>query len=164
MNCKWLPDFYPKPDWSNYPLYEDELYTFFRSLYLDKKLFFLGKPISYRYAPYENGKEEVFYHLTCKKHEGKTIRDPDPERIIRIEWTKAYIENHVCIDSCCTDKPLYWIDDKRKHKIFFNNFIVILEERKDKFMLVTAFYIESKNYKVGLKKEHARFTKSKERH
>lgn len=106
MGCKWLPDFYEEPDWNDFSSFEQKLYEFFRKLYLDNPLFFQEIIVKYRFKPIVNNKEEVFYHLTCKDYETTGERSPDPNRIIRIAWTKAFIENYKCENDCCEFKPL----------------------------------------------------------
>ena len=157
MECKWLPDFYYEPDWNNYSLFEESLYSFFRKLYFDNPLFFLEIIVRFRHNPKVNNKEEVFYHLTCKDYQYEGNRSPDPQRIIRIKWTRAFVENHVCYDDCCSSKPLYWKKmngNKLRHKIFYKNFLVILEEREKYFLLITGYYIEEEYYRRGLIKEY----------
>lgn len=61
MECKWLPEFYEEPAWSNYSAFEDRLYLQFRSTYIDQALYYIGNIVRYRYHPRINGKEEVFY-------------------------------------------------------------------------------------------------------
>jgi len=158
MNCKWLPPFYKEPDWNNYAEYEEELYNFFKYVYLKKHIIFNGKIIKYRYEPRFNGKEEIFYHLICKitKEASEKVRNPDKDRIIRIEWPKAFIENYNCNYDCCKDKPMYWVKENR-HKIFYKNYLVIIEERNTYFLLITGFYVEDDYYRVGLIKEYKKY-------
>lgn len=164
MHCKWLPDFYKDIDWNNYAAFEEELYIFFREKYLNKPLFFHHKIVKYRYKPILNDKEDVFYHLISKNYESDSERSPDPNRIIRISWTRAFIENHCCIDECCESKPLYWSKmkgNKLMHKILFEKFLVILEERDEYFLLITGYYVEEEYYMKGLMKEYQSVCKAK---
>lgn len=159
MECEWLPGFYDEPDWNNYALFEEQLYGVFKQIYLDLPLFFNEVNVRYRFHPIVNNKEEIFYHLTCKDYECEGERCPDPNRIVRIRWTRAFIENYLCNNECCSSKPLYWIKknkNKLRHKIFFGNFLVILEERNEYFLLVTGFYIEEEYYKRGLIEEYSK--------
>ena len=125
MECKWLPDFYDEPVWNDYPAFEEKLYLLFKRLYLENPLTFKELIVRYRFKPFVNNKEEVFYHLTCKDFEKEGDRCPDPNRIVRIKWTRAFIENHICKHDCCTSKPLYWTKtygNKIRHKIFLKIF------------------------------------------
>lgn len=165
-NCKWLPALYPDPDWNNYMYYEETLYEWFWKTYLDPQypLVFNQKIVRYRHHPKTNDKEEVFYHLTCKKYRGDNERKPDANRIVRIKWPKAFIENYDCSNSCCVEKPLYWKDLKNKsilHKIFHLNYLVVIEERERYCLLVTGFYVEETYYRRGLLKEYEKSKKAK---
>lgn len=156
MECMWLPDYYEQPDWNNYIVFEENLYFLFRKLYLDNPLVFHDQFVRYRHHPKINDKEEIFYHLTCKTNDFDGDRSPDPNRIIRIKWARSFIENHICLNECCKSKPFYWTKldgNKLKHKIFFEDYLVILEERDDYFLLITGFYVEEEYYKRGLLKE-----------
>jgi len=161
MVCKWLPDFYDEPDWNDYSSFEEKLYLFFRWLYLEHPLLFQEITVKYRFKPFVNNKEEVFYHLTCKDYETDGERCPDPNRIIRIKWTRAFVENYICMNNCCESKPLYWTKaygNKIRHKIFYEDFLVILEEREEYFLLITGYYVEEMYYKKGLLKEYSKCT------
>jgi len=52
---------------------------------------------------------------------------------------------------------LYWIKEdgsRLRHKILYNNFLVILEERDKYYLLITGFYVEKDYYRKGLEKEY----------
>jgi len=156
MDCKWLPEYYEAPNWNDYSSFETRLYEFFKLLYFSNPLEFQRIIVRYRHRPYFNNREDVFYHLTCKTYVEGEDRFPDPNRIIRIAWTKAFVENYICKERCCAEKPLYWTKAYPtgiRHKILFNDFLVILEERDKYFLLVTGFYVEEKYYLIGLQKE-----------
>lgn len=154
--CKWLPDLYDYPDWNNFKDYEDKLYEVFRLLYLDSELSFLNKPLRYRYQPKFNEKEEVFYHCTCKDYSSINSRQPDPNRMIRIRWIKAFIENYICRYNCFPDCPLYWTETYKnknlRHYIYLEGYLVIIEERESYFLFITAFFVEDEYYHKGLLK------------
>lgn len=161
MTCKWLPEFYDEPDWNDFQSFENKLYEVFRALYLDSQILFNEIIVKYRFKPYVNNREEVFYHLTCKDYEEEGLRSPDPDRIVRIKWTKAFIENHICNEVCCDLKPLYWTKEygkNQRHKIFYQDFLVILEERENYFLLITGYYVQEAHYRRGLEKEYAKCT------
>lgn len=158
MTCKWLPGLLDYPDWGNYDIYELELYEIFRALYVTKKKKFKSIKLQFRKHPLFKGKEESFYHMTCKG-DSFDERLPDPERIIRIKWPDAFFDNYVCNELCCQTKPKYWVKKykgKNRHKILHKNYIVILEERDSYFLFITAFYITQKYYLKGLEKEYNR--------
>ena len=158
-DCKWLPALLPEPDWNSYyPGYENFLYNLFQKIYLDscKPIYFLGKIVRFRFKPYEHGKEEVFFHLTCKDEDQIRNRTPDRNRFLRLEWTRSFIENYTCTDICCSTKPLFWknTNQKNRYKILFHNFLVVLEDRNTYFLLITGFYVPDEYYIRGLLKEY----------
>lgn len=166
MECKWLPPFYKEPDWNNYVQFEEELYDFFYKIYIgdDNKLYFDGREVKYRFKPYENGKEEFFYHITCDSNVRGSYKNRTPctERIKRIEWPKAFINNYICNYNCCENKPLYWKKEyinngNIRHFILFQRYIIILEDRKEYFLFITGYYIEEEYRLRGFYKEYAKY-------
>lgn len=158
IECKWLPALYDYPDWNNYNEYENALYDYFEKHYLKAALYFKGSRIQFRHQPIENEKIEAFYHIICKNYTEKINRQPDAERIIRISWTRAFIENYNCTYDCCNEKPLHWYQrgnkDAIKHYIYFQRYLVIMEERKNYFLFITAFFVEEEYYHRKLLKDY----------
>lgn len=154
--CKWLPDMFDDPDWSKFVEYFNELYVIFKSTYLINDIYFRGKIVKLRYLPIVDGKEESFYHLTCKNYTKIETRKPDPNRFKRLLWAKAFIINYLCKEDCCKEeeKPLIWKVEKfnkyRKYYIYYMDYLVILEEREDYFLLITGFYVEDDYYHYDL--------------
>lgn len=157
VECKWLPALYDYPDWNNYNEYENMLYNFFENHYLKSVINFKGRKIQFRYQPIEGGKIEAFYHIICKNYTEKNNRQPDTERIIRIPWARAFIENYNCTYDCCSEKPLYWNQlgnrGAVKHYIYFQRYLVIMEERENYFLFITAFFVEEEYYHRKLLKD-----------
>ena len=162
MECKWLPPLYAEPDWNSFEDYEKALYEYFCSIYFSKPIFFKTIKVKYRtYSLYE-GKQEVYYHLTCRDFNKDMKRNPEACRIIRVSWTRAIIENHDCQDNCCNDKPRYWTEFnlKRKrlrHKLLFRDFLVILEEWDNFFLLISGYYVDEEYQRVGLMKQYKNY-------
>lgn len=155
IDCKWLPDCYDYPDWNNFQQYEDGLYNLFREQVIEGDLSFRDKKIMIRRHPIENNKEEAFYHCTCKNYTKANNRQPDPERMVRLPWLVPLLLNYDCQEDCCNDKPLKWRKlDKSKHYryyLYFNYYLIILEDRPNYFLLITAFYVEDDYYDRGLR-------------
>lgn len=154
MICKWLPDLYLEPDWNNFQSYIDELYDLYCYEYLDIHHFFRGKKVSLRRQPEIDGKHNTFYHFICKNIDRD---EPTKDRIQRILWTKAFFYNYDCQESCCNKKPLCWIKKFKgndRYKIYFQDYLVILEERKNYFLLITGYYVDDYYYHKGLLKEY----------
>lgn len=145
----------------NYIEYINYLYTeiFKKDLY-NNKLYYNGKKISLKRFPEECGWENSFFHLTTVAS-GKQVplsdREPDFWRCERLHWIKpAIMTNHIdlCNNTCFEE----FEDNTRRNKRVkllneLDRYIIILEDRQDYYLLVTAFYIEKDYYLKGLIKE-----------
>src|SRR3989339_736182 len=94
----------------------------------------------------------TFYHIT---HEGEdeSNRKPNFRRMERIRFPKFIIEN------CKHNDILIWKNKRGKDErvLLLNeaeNYIVILTDRGEYFMLITAYYVETKHRKEKLVKEY----------
>lgn len=136
----------------DYISYEKYLYKVFKTDLYNKKIFFYKKPIYLKRFPEQLGKEFSFYHLICKNfnHTGyEDDREPDLRRCERLHWIKPSIET----DHLATCNQLCFVAYKKriknKDRIHLLNkddrYMIVLEERKDYYLLVTAYYIEYEN-------------------
>ena len=97
MDC-WVPELIEYDSSSEWKEYEAALYEIFKRDFLESKPVFNGLPVSVRTDPRFDGKEEGFWHVTCRDYSHKDgtpeSRDPDMERCRRIKWPRAFIENY----------------------------------------------------------------------
>ena len=122
--------------------YIDFLYQIFLSHVVNGKLKFRGKRIRCQYRPETYGKHFGFWHLM---QEGKIEDDRtiDLNRCKRIRWISYVIEN------AYTDKRIrVFPQDRNKNKswvLWLHNekYAVILWERRDYYLLKTAFMVKS---------------------
>lgn len=160
-NC-WIPDLVTPDSLScGYDTYLDELYSIFKADFIDSRPKFRGLPVMIRKYPMEYGKEEAFFHITCKDFQKKRDRSPDFRRSERIKWCRTFIENYLCSDYACTtcDGIKVWDEP---HKNTFqtcllseeSRYIVVLEKRNSYYLLITAYYID---YDHTLKKKLAKY-------
>lgn len=136
----------------NYKSYEEYLYGVFKADLYNRKVFYKNKPVSLKRFPEQLGKEFSFYHLTCKNfnHTGnEEDREPDLRRCERLHWIKPSIEtNHLvtCNQQCFV---AYIKRVRNKDRVHLLNkedrYMIVLEEREDYYLLVTAYYIEHEN-------------------
>lgn len=105
-----------------------------------------------RHYPIEYGKEDAFFHTTCKDYRGQGERAPDFRRCERIRWIRAFIENYNCDASLCEecDGVKVWREPfKSRTRVHIlleeERYVVILEEREKYFLLITAFYLDYDN-------------------
>ncbi len=153
----WLPKQEIYDGQSPWIEYEDALYSIFKHDFLDTYPKFEGIRVSVKHYPIENGKEDAFFHITCKDYKGNGIREPDLRRCERIRWIRAFIENYKCDASLCSecDGVKLWREPyKNRVRIHIlleeERYVVILEERKTYFLLITAFYLD---YEHALQKQ-----------
>ena len=93
----WLPALEFFDDYGNdWATYEAALYTIFKEDFLDSHPFYKKIRVSVKHYPIEYGKEEAFFHTTCKNYSGGSERVPDFRRCERIRWIRAFIENYNC--------------------------------------------------------------------
>lgn len=112
-----------------------------------------------RKYPEVDGMHLTFYHIT---HEGEdeANRQPDFRRMERIRFPKFVIEN------CEHEEILIWknVRGKDERTVLFNeseNYIVILTDRGEYYMFITAYYIETEHRKRKLLKEYETYIKAK---
>lgn len=159
MECSWLPDLVLYEESKNWSTHEDFLYSIFWNDFIKSFPYYNNRKVNIREFPIVNDKEEAFYHVTCKDYGNNGERSPDLRRCERIRWVRAFIENHNCNSSFCIDcdgvkiwKKLYPpTKSERIHFLFEEErYIVVLEERTNYYLLITAFYLE---YRRALEKK-----------
>lgn len=149
--CPQLEDLHTYKDFNNnFTEYEDYLYSIFLKDLFNMKIFYKEKPVSLKKHPMYNDKEESFYHLTCKNYEWDiSKRDPDFRRSERLHWIKQSIETNHSLTYKKDCFLVYKKETNNKVRTHLLNkedrYIIILEERKDYYLLITAFYIEYDN-------------------
>lgn len=160
MHCKWLSEMFPYPDWNNFNCYENKLYQKFKNDIIEGRLIFLNKKINIRREPFYKGKEEIFYHITCSSinHSDMEDRSPSTDRMIRVPWIRDIIKNSPCQHNCCESKPILWKElfknGNYRYQIYFNRYLIVIEERENYCLLITAFYVEKEYYHKGLLKRY----------
>ncbi len=141
--------------------YIEVVYGAFRDDFIENKVFYLKKKIIFRSEPLFQGKEWIFWHLTSEgKDEEK--RTPCLRRCERIKWIKPIIE---------------W-SKRREIKVWKNErnkrertclcteeweYLVVLEEKKNKTVLITAHYVDQNHRKRKLENEYNLYHKDKNR-
>lgn len=167
----WLPDTIPYNSNENWGDYEDALYSIFEYDFIKSQPRFKGKQVQIRRHPVELGREEAFWHVTCRDFSKDGDRKPDLRRCERIKWVRAFIENYDCKKSCGNDCDGLYIwatqyKNKTRFKILFKDemYVVIIEEREKYCLLITAFYIDNENRLEKMLKEYYRVMKQEAPH
>ena len=148
-NC-WLPQRVFFEDYNNdWAKYEEELYKIFVNDFITTRPMFESKQVNIRKKPIEHGKEEAFFHVTCKDYFKNRERVPDFRRCERIKWVKSFIENYQCDPTQCYKcyGVKVWSEpykSKTRVHLFLEEekYMVVLERRNRYYLLITAFYLE----------------------
>ena len=149
----WLPALEYFDDYGNdWPTYESALYNIFKEDFLDSYPFYKKIRVKVKHYPIEYGKEEAFFHTTCKDYTGGGERVPDFRRCERIRWIRAFIENYNCDPTQCEgcEGVKVWNEPyKGKTRVHLlleeERYMVILEKRDGYYLLITAFYLDYDN-------------------
>lgn len=132
----------------NWDEYINAIYEVFKNDFLDNKTRFNKLDVNIKWRPVYQDRPSTFYHIT---HEGKdeSNRTPDIRRCERVPWVKPVIDN-------CQNWDLkYWPQKRRgRNRIciwlnldenvkpeqdFENHYFIILEKRKEFFLLWSTF-------------------------
>ena len=151
---EWLPKLEPYQcgkEWIEYSYY---LYSIFEHDFIKTNPKLDKKKVQVRKYPMYNNKYEAYFHLTCKDYKiGTGERSPDLKRCERIRWPKAFINNFFDRDLLVWKMPyksvfgIILMSKSKRH-------IVILEERNDYYLLITAFYYDHQHSYIKKLKEY----------
>lgn len=176
MRCCWIPPLLEKEEDQGWGEYDAQVYGVFKRDFIDSRPTYHGKPVKIRYQPIYDDRAEAYWHLTCRDYNHKSglpeDRSPDLERCRRIKWPRAFIENS---DKCPEDGNgckgvMVWKAEHRSrrsrksvqsaYRIKFyleeENYLVVLEPRKNYCLLITAYYIDEPYGRKSIKREMAR--------
>lgn len=155
--CNNLPELIELNEYNgDWPEYENALYNIFREAFIDNTQIFMGKPVGIFTDKMYNNKEKTFWHV-ISEGPSEFERNPDMRRCERITWIEKIINLLICKDC---DNIYKWkykqSNGKYRYKIWCRQteFIVILEERKNAFMLITAYIVKYNHAKQKLEKEY----------
>lgn len=139
--------------------YFDAVYSLFHNDFIKAQPIYEGLKVSVRKYPEVDGMHRTFYHIT-HQGEDEANRQPDVRRMERIRFPKFVIENFE------HEEILIWknVRGKDERIVLFNeieNYIVILTDRGEYYMFITAYYIETEHRKRKLLKEYETYIKAK---
>lgn len=143
----------------NFQNYFKAVYAVFENDFIKNQPQYEGLKVAVRKYPEVDGLHRTFYHIT---HEGEVEnnRQPDIRRMERIRFPKFIINNNT------HNEILIWKNKRGKDEriVIFNeaeNYIVILTDRTEYYMFITAYYIETEHRKRSLLKEYETYIKAK---
>ena len=70
----WLPELEYLVQYENiWSIYESALYSIFKSDFIDSYPLYKNTRVNVKHYPIEYGKEEAFFHTTCKDYTGNGV-------------------------------------------------------------------------------------------
>jgi hypothetical protein len=150
----WLPEPLSLSSWSAQTY--DQLYKWFQVEILAQPLLYGGKGV-WHFSDMEDGRECLFWHLTCRKDNLTNERIPDLQRCRRLPWLRPLLLNADepevldwdYAEGDGTTKTYVWLRD--------HDYLVIMKKYPDgSRRLVTAYWIEYEHEKAKLLKKHKR--------
>lgn len=149
---KWLPDPLCYSDYDgNWESFLKDVYEIFVRDFKANKVRFEGRTITFN-SNLIKGKEEVFWHIIEREDKVSKSRIPDIKRSECINWIKPVIQNHK------DDSVKVWKTKRRGEKRTFLwlehlNYLVVLADKKQVAVLITAFHTDIGQYKKRLRRE-----------
>lgn len=123
--------------------------------------------VSLRKHPKIDGRQAIFWHIISGGSRSENSRQIEMQRCIRLRWVRILVETFN------TEFPdeieiRWWIDNKRTSRPRYIltrpefDYIVVIEQRRDYALLVTAYYAEHEHRRRKLQKEHDEFWQKQE--
>ncbi len=142
----------------NFQAFFNEVYSVFEHDFIKHYPSYEGSRVAVRRYPEMDGLHRTFYHIT---HEGEEEenRQPDIRRMERIRYPKFVIEQNQ------HPEILIWKNRRGKDEriIMFNeseNYIVVLTERKEFYLFITAYVVDTGHRKRSLLREYEAYKKA----
>lgn len=160
MQPKWLPELVTLEEYQgNWDYYLEVLYSFFKDDFINNRPIFRGQPLGLKRYPLIKDKEATFWHIISEGLE-ENERIPDLRRCERIRWPKPVIENYADIHHI-----KLWENERKGEKriclwVESVEYLVVLAERKDFYLLWTAYLVTEDHRKRKLEKEYIEWKKA----
>ncbi len=164
MKPHWLPQIVAWKQtlgelWKDYVC---RLYRVFRSDFVLSPPYYLKQKVKIKRMPRQGIYPYTFVHLITKDLKDKGGRLPDPRRAERIKWPKAIIDNYSSCITCnyrSCSKPWVWETKRNSHiriKFYLSDqkYLVVLEKRKDYYLLITAYCVTYTSRWAQLEQEY----------
>ncbi len=143
----------------NFQIYLNTVYLIFENDFIKTQPQYEGLKVAVRKYPEVDGLHRTFYHITHEGEDEKN-RTPDMRRMERIRFPRFVIDNNT------HPEILIWKNTRGNDEriLLFNeneNYIVVLSERKEFYLFITAYYVETEHRKKALLKEYEIYIKAK---
>jgi hypothetical protein len=135
----------------------EDVYKIYNHDFIKNKPKYLGNSVNIKKYPIFGNKEYNYWHIIS---EGKIEEEryPDIARCERIKWPAKVIENS-------TDSSVLVWKNKRGNNIriliylSIEDYLVVLEERSDYILFITAYPVVENHRKRALHKEYEKYKK-----
>lgn len=159
----WLPAALQYRDFNGgWEKFLNTVYQIFERDFKQSRPIYQGCPVTYD-SKIEDGKEAIFWHITCRVDPQTKNRELDLRRCERIPWPRPMIEH-----SSDTSLSVWKNERKRPGRprqtrvlIWLESldYIVVLAERPKEMILVTAYCTDVKSQRRKLIKEREEYCK-----
>jgi len=143
----------------NFQAYLSAVYAVFENDFIRSQPRYEGLKVAVRKYPKADGLHRTFYHIT---HEGEdeNNRQPGIRRMERIRYPKFVVEQNQ------HPEILIWKNRRGNDEriLLYNeseNYIVVLTERKEFYLFITAYMVDTEHRKRSLLKEYEAYKKAK---
>ena len=152
-NLSWLPELVLPDREQSLKQYISVVHSIYIELYVHRNLYLENTPIHLKRLPYRGEFDSTFYHLVSSSEDHfEDNRDIDIERCKRIRWPRSILDNS-------SDSMIKVWTNKRKGKtrtllwLESFDFLVVLEKRKDYYLLWTAYITDHDHTRKKLSEE-----------
>jgi hypothetical protein len=159
MKIDWLPELVTLEEYGgNWENYLEVLYSLFKDDFINNQPSFRGVVLGLKRYPLIKDKEATFWHIISEGAE-EIERLPDLRRCERIRWPKPVIKN-------CADIHIkLWENERKGEKrvclwLEEEEYLVVLAERKEFYLLWTAYLVKEGHQKRKLEKEYCEWKKA----
>jgi hypothetical protein len=139
--------------------YFNAVYKVFENDFIKTHPYFDGQRVAVKKYPEVDGIHRTFYHIT---HEGEdeNNRQPDIRRMERIRFPRFVLNSNP------HSEILIWKNRRGTDEriLLFNesqNYMIVLAERNEFYLFITAYLVEKEHRKLKLLKEYEAYKKAK---
>ncbi len=143
--------------------YVDYVFSFFKRDFIDSVPAFRGKHVGFDRTD-DNGKPAGFTHITTETDHKTGERVLSMRRCERIGWIRAIIEHSTDPAVLMWEKE-HFTPRRVTNRIYLflecDNFVVIIEEKKKGYYMITAIFVDSPKQKAKHLKAHEEYHQAK---
>ncbi len=141
--------------------YIEKLFEIFKKDFMDSRPTFNGKPVLFD-KKLDGGKPNTFVHITTETDPTTKQRILSMRRCERIGWLRQVIDNYSDADVLVWTKEHYSSKRKTNRVCLYlecGDYLVILDENKHGFYIITGIYVDYPYQKKRHRKEFERYSK-----